>query len=128
MTTDPHFLTAAQAAGALGVTRATLYAYTSRGRLRSEPVPGRSRERRYLREEVERLQERKEGGATAAIAARGLHWGGPVLESRITLIDRGRVLPRPGRRDAANRRTRNGAMLLWGDRPWREHLFDSRAR
>ena len=38
------FLTARQAADALGVTRATLYAYTSRGLLRSEPVPGATRE------------------------------------------------------------------------------------
>ena len=36
---DPYYLTAQQAADALGVTRATLYAYASRGQLRSEPLP-----------------------------------------------------------------------------------------
>ena len=41
-----HYLTAKQAAAALGVTRATLYAYTSRGQLRSEAIPGQARERR----------------------------------------------------------------------------------
>ena len=60
MDADRYYLTAQQAADALGVTQATLYAYTSRGQLRSEPVPGRPRERRYYREDIERLRERKE--------------------------------------------------------------------
>src|SRR5262245_5628648 len=87
-----YYLTARQAADALGVTAATLYAYTSRGQLRSEPMPGRSRERRYSRDDVERLRERKETRRDPSkAAARGLHWGGPVLESGITLIHEGRV-------------------------------------
>jgi excisionase family DNA binding protein len=53
-----HFLTAKQAADALGVTRATLYAYTSRGQLRSEPVPGHTR-RALLSRGRRRLKERK---------------------------------------------------------------------
>jgi citrate synthase len=52
---DPYYLTAEQAADALGVTRATLYAYTSRGQVRSEPVAGRPRERRYARDDNHRL-------------------------------------------------------------------------
>ncbi len=91
MKTGHYYLTATQAAEALGVTRATLYAYTSRGQLRSEPVSGRPRERRYYREDVERLKERKEARRDPTrAAARGLHWGGPVLESGITLIHNGR--------------------------------------
>jgi len=86
-----YYLTAHQAADALGVTPATLYAYTSRGQLRSEPIPGRPRERRYYREDIERLRERKETRRDPAkAAARGLHWGGPVLESGITLIHDGK--------------------------------------
>src|SRR4030095_332897 len=82
-----HFFTAAQAAAALGVTRATLYAYTSRGQLRSEPVPGQTRERRYYRDDVDRLKARKAARRDPAkAAAHGLHWGEPVLESGITLI------------------------------------------
>jgi citrate synthase len=81
------YLTAAQAADALGVTRATLYAYASRGQLRSERVPGRTRERRYLRQDIERLRDRKEERRDPAkAAAKGLEWGSPVLESGITLI------------------------------------------
>ena len=91
MKTGRYYLTAKQAADALGVTRATLYAYTSRGQLRSEPVSGRPRERRYYREDVEHLKERKEARRDPArAAARGLHWGGPVMESGITLIHNGR--------------------------------------
>ena len=52
------FLTAKQAAHALGITLATLYAYTSRGQLRSEAVPGEPRQRRYHREDVERVMDR----------------------------------------------------------------------
>src|SRR5580765_2806094 len=87
---DRRFLSAAQAAGALGVTRATLYAYASRGQLHSEPVPGDPKARRYHREDIERLRERKELRRDPARAAeRGLHWGSPVLPSGITLIQDG---------------------------------------
>ena len=92
METDRHYLTAKQAADALGVTRATLYAYTSRRQLQSEAVPGRPRERRYYREDVDRLLERKESRRDpATAAARGLHWGSPVLSSSITLIHNGKL-------------------------------------
>src|SRR6202158_3084658 len=91
MRIEPRYLTAKQAADALGVTRATLYAYTSRGQLQSEPVPSRPRERRYYREDIQRLRERKETRRDPAkAAAQGLHWGSPVLESGITLIHDGR--------------------------------------
>jgi citrate synthase len=90
-----YFLTAAQAAAALGVTRATLYAYASRGQLRSQAVGGTSRERRYYREDIDRLKERRSARRDpAGAAARGLHWGGPVLESGITLIHDGRLFYR----------------------------------
>src|SRR5689334_9444611 len=92
MQTDRRFLTAKQAADALGVTLQTLYAYASRGQLQSEPVPGQPRERRYHRQDVERLRERKETRRDPAkAAARGLHWGGPVLSSNITLIQDGNL-------------------------------------
>jgi citrate synthase len=92
MPAEERYLTATQAAGALGVKLATLYAYTSRGQLASEPVPGQPRERRYPREDVERLRERKEARRDPSKAtARALHWGGAVLSSSITLIDKGRL-------------------------------------
>jgi len=92
MSTDRRYLTAPQAAEALGVTLPTLYAYTSRGQIQSEAVPGRPRERRYHREDIERLRTRKEARRDPdQAAARGLHGGGPVLSSRITLIHDGKL-------------------------------------
>jgi len=123
-----YYLSARQAADALGVTRATLYAYASRGQLRSEPVPQRPRERRYPRQDVERLKERQEARRDPhKAAARGLHWGGPVLESGITLIQDGRFYYR-GRdaSDLAETATlEEVAALLWGaDGSARERLFE----
>jgi citrate synthase len=87
---SPPYLSAKQAANTLGVTLATVYAYTSRGQLRSEPVPGEPRARRYYRDDVERLKERKIARRDPSKAAtRGLRWGEPVLESGITLIQDG---------------------------------------
>jgi citrate synthase len=130
MPTSHHYLTSHQAAEALGVTRATLYAYTSRGQLRSEPVAGQPRERRYYREDVQRLKERTEARRDPSkAAAQGLHWGGPVLESGITLIDNGKLYYR-GRDviELAKTSTVEGvAALLWGaDDAERERLFEQR--
>jgi citrate synthase len=122
------YLTAAQAAEALGVTRPTLYAYVSRGQLRSEPVPHRPKERRYHREDIERLQHVKAARRDPQSAgARGLHWGGPVLESGITLIDGGRLYYRG--RDAIafaeSATVEQAAALLWDvPEPSRARLFD----
>jgi citrate synthase len=92
MKTDHGWMSAAEAARALGVNRSTLYAYVSRGYIRSEAQAGRSRERRYSREDVEGLRRRKEERRDPEKAARrALHWGVPVLESAITLIANGRL-------------------------------------
>ncbi|HEX5180360.1 MAG TPA: citrate synthase family protein [Gemmatimonadaceae bacterium] len=80
-------LSAAEAARALGVARPTLYAYVSRGLIRSQPGPRPSRARRYAREDVERLRCRSEERRDPdKVAANALQWGVPVLESSITLI------------------------------------------
>jgi citrate synthase len=79
---------AEEAAERLGVSRATLYAYVSRGHIRSQATAGQSRERGYARDDVERLRQRAEGRRDPEKAAAGaLRWGVPVLESAITLID-----------------------------------------
>jgi citrate synthase len=128
MPADPYYLTAQQAADSLGVTRATLYAYASRGQLRSEARPGRPKERRYYREDVERLQQRKEVRRDPnAAAARGLQWGGPVLESGITLIQDGRYYYRgqDAVRLAATASVEQVAALLWAvEETERERLFE----
>lgn len=68
-------LTATEAAKRLGISLATLYAYVSRGLIHSVRDPDNPRKRLYSVEDVER---RRPGDV--------LHWGGPVLESAITLI------------------------------------------
>jgi citrate synthase len=129
--TSSHYLTAEQAASALGVSRATLYAYTSRGQLRSEPVPGQARTRRYFREDIDRLKERKAARRDPAkAAAQGLHWGEPVLESGITLIHNGTFYYR-GKNAVALAETASVeevAALLWrADESERDALFAQRA-
>ena len=91
MPRTPRFLTAESAASELGVSLPTLYAYVSRGLIRSEPGTGKSRARRYHADDVRRLKERKEQRRDPERAARAaLHLGAPVLESAITLIEEGR--------------------------------------
>ena len=128
MQISPYYLSARRAAEALGVTRATLYAYTSRGQLRSEPVPGQPRERRYYREDVERLKARKAARRDPSkAAAEGLHWGGPVLESGITLIHNGKLYyrGRDAMKLAATLSAEDVAALLWGaDEIERKELFE----
>ncbi|MBK8984825.1 MAG: citrate synthase family protein [Chloroflexi bacterium] len=89
--TQSTYLTAQEAAQLLGIQVATLYAYVSRGLIRSEGGDGRSRARRYLAADVAALRQRKElRHDPAKAAAAALHFGAPVLESAITLIDNGR--------------------------------------
>src|SRR5215470_9091007 len=88
------WLTSKEAARRLGVSAATLYAYVSRGLLRSEGTTGQ-RERRYRADDVSRLKRRREVGRKAeAIAANALDFGTPVLDSALTLIDGGRLFYR----------------------------------
>ena len=121
------FLTSRQAADALGVTRATLYAYTSRGLLRSEPMAGTTRERRYHRDDVDRLTTRKAARRDPSkAAAQGLRWGEPVLESGITLIQGGTFYYRghDAVRLAEQATAEDVAALLWNaDERERDRLF-----
>jgi len=89
MTND--WLSSKEAARRLGVSAATLYAYVSRGLLRSEAVDGQ-RERRYRAEEVVRLKRQRDVGRKAeSIANYALDFGTPVLESALTLIEGNRL-------------------------------------
>ncbi len=104
-------MTAKEAAAELGVSLATLYAYVSRGMIRSEPTPG-SRARLYVADDIRRLNARKQGGEKPAAP---LDWGEPVLESEITLIEDGTLYYRG--RDAVRLAEASSletvAALLW---------------
>lgn len=57
----PDLLNARDACALLGISQSTLYAYVSRGLLRSRPGADH-RSRVYLRQDVERLAGRKRSG------------------------------------------------------------------
>lgn len=87
----PTYLSSAEAAAALGVSRQTLYAYVSRGLLTAQ-TDNKVRESRYLDEEVRRLAtQRTRGRKPKEVAKATLSWGLPVLESGLTLIEDGRL-------------------------------------
>jgi citrate synthase len=89
---EERYLSARRAAEELGVSLGTLYAYVSRGLVRSEAVEGKKRNRRYRAEDVRRLKERKERRRDPDGVVEGaLHWGTPVMESGITLIEDGKL-------------------------------------
>lgn len=86
MAASTDLLTARETCHMLGISQATLYAYVSRGLLESRPGKDH-RSRLYLRQDVERLAQRKQVGRGAARgAAQSLDRGLPVLETRISLI------------------------------------------
>ncbi|MEJ7842684.1 MAG: citrate/2-methylcitrate synthase, partial [Rubrobacter sp.] len=117
-----RYMTAREAAGELGVSLPTLYAYVSRGMVRSEAVEGGRRSRRYRVEDVRALLERKERRRNPERVAEGaLRWGAPVLESGITLVDGGRLFYRG--RDveelAVGSSIEEVAALIWAGDPGR---------
>jgi citrate synthase len=102
-------LTAREAADRLGIKLDTLYAYVSRGRLRSLAVAG-TRQRRYRVEEVDALRDAVVAPARAETAALT-----PIIASSICLIENGRLYYR-GRdalRLAETASLEEVAALLW---------------
>jgi citrate synthase len=123
---EERYFTARRAAEELGVNLATLYAYVSRGMIRSEAVGGSRRNRRYRAEDVRRLKERKERRRDPdRVVEDALHWGTPVMESAITLIEDDRLYYRG--RDvmdlAAGSTIEEVAALIWTGDPSRAPEF-----
>jgi citrate synthase len=80
------YLSASEAAEFLGIAKASLYSYVSRGRVRSQPGTD-SRARTYNRLDLEQLRARKRiRNKPQAEVAAALHWGAPLLDSSLTLI------------------------------------------
>ena len=89
-----RYLTALQAAQQLGVTVPTLYAYVSRGLIRSENTtnPADKRARRYAADDVQRLLERTRlQHHLDKMPDSTLHWGMPVLDSALTCVNEGHL-------------------------------------
>ena len=83
--TAEKWLTSEAAARRLGVKPETLYAYVSRGMVRSERVPG-TRRSQFLRADIERIAGRQRGGGGRA---GGLEL---VIETDLTYLDPAGVL------------------------------------
>jgi citrate synthase len=83
---DGKWVDARAAAKHLGIQIRSLYAYVSRGQVRS--VAGeKGRPRLYALADLERLRVRRDARAGhGAVAAGALRWGEPVLDSAITAI------------------------------------------
>lgn len=109
-------LDAEEAAGRLGISRATLYAYVSRGLVRVVADEADPRRSRYSAEDIAALEEKRaRGRKPEAVAKAALDFGLPVLTSRITRIAGGRLAYR-GRDAAALAREaslEDVARLLW---------------
>jgi citrate synthase len=84
------FMTADRASAELGISRATLYAYVSRGLIRTSSASDDPRRKLYSAYDIELLKKRKAvGRRPGQAAASALDWGLPVLESAITEIAEG---------------------------------------
>jgi len=116
MSAPEKFITAEAAAEALEISRATLYAYVSRGLIETSGTGDDPRRKLYSVHDVEALKKRKSvGRRPREVAATTLDWGLPVLSSGITLIDHSRLYYRG--RDAAqladSASLEDVARLLW---------------
>src|SRR5258707_184153 len=101
-----EWLSSAEASRRLGVSSATLYAYVSRGLLRSEGAAGQ-REKRYSADDVTRLNRRRDVGAggPVPVASAGRGRGGPADRARGSQrnVRGGRAIPAPADRGGDGR-------------------------
>lgn len=80
---EPLYLSAEEAASELSITSATLYAYVSRGLVRSEPGGDGARARRYRAEDVRSLKNRR----APMVEGRGLKSADlPVMDTAVSTI------------------------------------------
>ncbi|MBT2188765.1 citrate synthase [Sphingobium nicotianae] len=79
----------------LGVRAQTLYAYVSRGWIGARPDPADPRRSLYAASDIDRLAARQKRPRKAgAIAAGAISWGEPSIPTRLSTIDRGRLIYR----------------------------------
>lgn len=82
-----NHLTSEEAAEFLGVSKATLYSYVSRGMLRSEPTEAGTRRRSYSLAELQRLKHRHSYRSDPERAAEEvIEFGNPILATSISQI------------------------------------------
>ena len=131
------YLSARDAVELLEVRMQTLYAYVSRGWVRSITQPG-CKERLYALADIEKLRARSQARAGhGAVAASAMHWGEPIIPTSITQITAAGPLYRG---QAAVQLARSGvpfeevAELLWTGKlgtpglRWPRHARTARLR
>ncbi len=131
------YLTAAEAMAVLKVRQQTLYAYVSRGLIRSIRQPDQ-RGKLYLAEDVDRVRARSEARAGhGAVAASAMNWGEPIIPTSVTEITpqgpsyRGRLATRLVQTGAS---FESVAELLWtgmwhdGPNVWQQTIADEDIR
>ena len=127
---DTGHMTAQEAADELGVKIGTIYAYVSRGLIRSQSSAKGQRNRLYSREDVNRLLIRRQMRLSIDPANDDiLHFAAPVLESGISLIEDGRLYycGIPIEEVTAMLSAEQLAALVWtGDAANADRLFDHR--
>lgn len=85
------WLSAEDAAALLGIKKETLYAYVSRGQVRTE-AGASPRERLYAASDLERLKARRSArSGHGPAAASALRWGQPVMETSVSDVGDGRL-------------------------------------
>jgi citrate synthase len=125
------YVTGREAADMLGIKPQTLYAYASRGLLRSVPS-GEGRAHLYARADLLRLKARHDArSGHGPVAASALRWGEPVLETAVSTIDdrgpiyRGAPAVELARADVP---FEEAAALLWGETTREAALSAAEAR
>ena len=125
---DAGFMTAQEAADELGVKIGTIYAYVSRGLIRSQAAAEGQRNRLYARADVNRLLIRRQMRISLEPSSDDvLHFAAPVLESGISLIEDGRLYycGIPIEEVAAMLSAEELAAMVWtGDAANAHKLFD----
>jgi citrate synthase len=108
------YLSAREAAAELAVSPATLYAYVSRGLIRSEPSPD-SRSHRYRAEDIRGLKERRAPSAVEPRGFRSFDPDLPVMDSAIaTITEEGAIYRGVNCVDLSEKDTlEHTATLLW---------------
>lgn len=81
---DTRYVGSEKAAEILGVSRATLYAYVSRGMVRTKRDPEQPRRQLYDARELNALaRQKRRGRKPREAAARALDWGLPVMDTSL---------------------------------------------
>ncbi len=85
------WLSAEEASALLGIKKETLYAYVSRGQVRTE-TGATPRERLYAASDLQRLKARRSArSGHGPAAASALRWGEPVMETGVSDVGDGRL-------------------------------------